>query len=73
MKLQNFLLKRHIGVSDMARQLNIPQSTCSMWVNEQRIPSLDNMQKIFAYTDGMVTPNDFYNITDSEQIQSNCD
>lgn len=73
MKLQKFLIQHHIGVSDMSRQLNIPQSTCSMWVNEQRIPSLDNMQKIFAYTNGMVTPNDFYNIADNEQIRSDCD
>ena len=60
MQLKQYLLQNKIGVSELAENLEVSQSVCSMWTNNQRIPSKDNMQKIFAYTNGAVTPNDFF-------------
>ncbi len=67
MQLKEYLSRNKIGVSEMAEQTGFSQSACSMWAANQRIPSRENMQKIFAYTGGEVTPNDFFNINDNEK------
>lgn len=66
MQLKEYLLRNKIGVSEMAEKTGFSQSACSMWAANQRIPSKENMQKIFAYTNGAVTPNDFFNINEDE-------
>jgi hypothetical protein len=67
MKLKEYLTEKQIGVVEMAKQLNFPQSTCSMWLTEKRLPSKENMQKIYEWSGGRVEPNDFYNINDIEK------
>lgn len=64
MNLQEYLDKEHKKVSDMARDLNLPHTIVLRWVRGARVPRLENMQKIFAYTGGEVTPNDFFNINE---------
>lgn len=66
MQLKEYLTKNKVGVSEMADALDLSQSACSMWANNQRTPSKENMQKIFAYTGGEVTPNDFFNIDENK-------
>ncbi len=67
MKLQEYLDKEHKKVSDVARDLNLPHTIVLRWVKGARVPRPENMQKIFAYTGGEVTPNDFFNINDNEK------
>lgn len=67
MTLQEYLEKNKIGICEMAKQTGFTQPCCSMWAAGQRIPSRENMQKIFAYTNGEVTPNDFYSINENEK------
>lgn len=60
--LREFLTDHRLGVVEMSRQLDQPRSTCSMWVIGKRIPSKENMQKIYEWSGGEVEPNDFYNV-----------
>ena len=62
MKLKDWLKIQKKSVADMANDLKIRHCVARCWVVGERMPTSDNMQMIFAYTDGEVTPNDFYNI-----------
>lgn len=67
MKLQEYLDKENKKVADLARDLELPHPVVLRWAKGERVPRQDNMQKIFAYTNGEVSPNDFYNINDNEK------
>lgn len=66
MKLKEWLNKEEKTVADMSRDIGITHSVVLRWTTNERIPSLDNMQKIVAYTNGEVTANDFYNVGEVE-------
>ena len=61
MQLTQWLEKENKRVADMARDLDIAHPVVLRWSNGSRIPTKENMQKIIAYTNGEVQPNDFYN------------
>lgn len=67
MKLQEYLDKENKKVSDMARDFDMAHTIVLRWVKGVRVPTPENMQKIFAYTGGEVTPNDFYNIDETKK------
>ena len=62
MILKDWLKKENKTVADMARDLGISHSVVLRWASGERIPSSENMQKIFVYTKGEVTANDFYGV-----------
>lgn len=62
MKLSEYLIKYNINQEDIASALETTQATISRWVNGDFVPSLENMQKIIAFTKGEVTANDFYEV-----------
>jgi len=61
MTLLEWLKKENKRVADMARDLDIAHPVVLRWSKGSRIPTKENMQKIIAYTNGEVQPNDFYN------------
>ncbi|MBR3676556.1 MAG: helix-turn-helix transcriptional regulator [Alphaproteobacteria bacterium] len=71
MKLQEYLDNNKKTVADLARACEVKHTVALRWANGARIPSRENMQKIFAYTDGQVEPNDFYNINTEEEKELN--
>lgn len=72
MKLQEYLDKNNKKVSDLAGDLNLRHTVVLRWVRGKRYPRPESMQKIFEYTNGAVTPNDFFNIAnDNEPLSSN--
>ena len=70
-KLQEYLDNNKKTVADLARAINVPHCVALRWANGARIPSREKIQKIFAYTDGQVEPNDFYNINTEEEKELN--
>lgn len=62
MTLKEYLKEKKIGVTALSRKLGCHQSMCTQWNNGIKIPSKENMRKIFLITGGLVTPNDFYGI-----------
>lgn len=71
MQLAEYLEKNKQRISTLARALGVRHCVARWWVVGAAIPSKENMQKIFAYTDGQVEPNDFYNINTEEEKELN--
>lgn len=67
MTLREFLTENKKKVADMARDIGLPHMTVLRWANCDVIPNAKYMQKIFEYTGGLVTANDFYNIKNGEK------
>ena len=67
MQLSSYLEQNNLRPADLARELDVVHCVARRWVVGEVIPSKEYMQKIFAYTNGAVTPNDFYNINDNEK------
>ena len=62
MKLQDYRKQRNKTQEQVAEELGVAQSNIASWENGIRIPTKENMQKIIAYTNGEVQPNDFYEV-----------
>lgn len=67
MKFAEYLTKHGITQEDAAKALETSQGSVSRWVQGDFIPNKETMQKIVAYTNGEVQPNDFYGVSDGEQ------
>ena len=62
MKLTEYMAKKGINETEMARLLGISQPTVSRYLNGLRMPKPRNMAKIVAVTGGLVRPDDFYGL-----------
>lgn len=62
MKLQDYRKQENKTQEQVADELGVAQSNIASWENGIRIPTKENMQKIIAYTNGEVQPNDFYEV-----------
>ena len=71
MQLAEYLEKKKQRISTLARALDVRHCVARWWVVGAAIPSKENMQKIFVYTNGEVTPNDFYNINITNEKELN--
>jgi len=67
MKLKEYLQTKKKSIADMARDFDVAHCVVRVWATGERMPTPENMQKIFAYTGGEVTPNDFYNIDETKK------
>ncbi len=67
MKLSEYLKKENKRPADLARDFGIVHCMVRRWCSGETIPNKEYMQKIFAYTGGEVTPNDFFNINENEK------
>lgn len=70
MKLQEYLDRNNKKVGDLAGDLNLRHTVVLRWVRGKRYPRPESMQKIFEYTNGAVTPNDFFNIANDNEPQN---
>lgn len=63
MHLKEFILDtRKITYADAARELDVSKQCVLLWVHGKAIPRREEVQKIYEWSDGQVTPNDFYNL-----------
>ena len=65
--LNEYLKKKNKRIADVARDFEVQHCVVRRWVLGEVLPSKESMQKIFAYTGGEVTPNDFYNIDETKK------
>lgn len=73
MKLGEYLNKNNQKPADLARAFGVVHCMARRWCNGEAIPNKEYMQKIFEYTSGEVTPNDFFNINNGmDDAFSNC-
>jgi len=62
MKLTEYMAKKGINETEMARLLGMSQPTVSRYLSGERMPKPRNMAKIVAVTGGRVRPDDFYGL-----------
>lgn len=62
MKLKDWRKKENKNQDKVAEDLKVDQSSVCCWEQGKKLPDKENMQKIVAYTNGEVQPNDFYEV-----------
>mgnify|MGYP003108925712 CR=1 FL=1 len=63
MTFNEFLKKERWSVSKISRELEMNNATVTKWKYGTAIPrKKEDMLKIYQFTNGKVTPNDFYGI-----------
>ena len=62
MTFNDFLKEEQLSIARFARKLDICESTVTKWKYNDVIPRKEEMLKIYEFTDGKVSPNDFYGI-----------
>ncbi len=60
MDLKQFIKIKKISQLDLAKRLCISPVSLSRYISGERIPEKKILMKIFEFTSGLVTPNDFY-------------
>lgn len=66
MKLKDWLKKENKRIADMARDLELAHPIVRDWVVGEKKPCAGNMKRVFIYTKGEVTANDFYGIEEKK-------
>lgn len=62
MKFKDWRIKENKTQEQVAADLGVAQVNVCYWENGERLPRAEAMQKIIAYTNGEVQPNDFYEV-----------
>ena len=62
MTFDEFLKEHSWSVARISVALEVNPATVTKWKYNSVIPRKDDILKIHAFTDGKVTPNDFYGI-----------
>ena len=60
LKINNFTQQGFSNEVEKVLGKKIPQGTLAKYVNGQRIPRKPEMKLIYDFTNGKVSPNDFY-------------
>ena len=69
MTFNEFLVEERWSVARISKELNLNEATVTKWKYEGVIPRKEEMIKIYNFTDGKVTPNDFYGVRDTNPIR----
>lgn len=62
MKFNDFLKEEQLSIARFSKQLGLCPATVTKWKYEDVIPRKKDMLKIYEFTKGKVSPNDFYGI-----------
>lgn len=64
MELKDFLIVNSMTQAEFAREIGTTQQAVSQWLAGACVPRQPVMAKIYRFTAGQVTPNDFLRISD---------
>jgi len=67
MKLDQFLAEKNLTQPAFAEAIGVTQQAVSIWVREHSLPRRAVMRRILDFTEGKVTPNDFYSPPSSKE------
>lgn len=62
MKLKDYIKFREMSVRAAARDGGFPEENFRLWSLGRSVPRAECMLKLFKWSNGHVTPNDFYNL-----------
>lgn len=68
MKLRTCRIGKKLSQDEAAAELNVTKDVYTSWEYGNRIPRTENMENIFKWSGGQVTPNDFYNVANDNEI-----
>lgn len=63
MKLNEFLSQNKITQERFAELIGVEQPTVCRYLKNERFPREDEMRRIYTATNGLVTPNDFIDLS----------
>ncbi len=66
MKFKAYLEEKDISLAQASTELDVSTECVRLWAEEKRIPRPDQMKRIYNWSHGVVTPNDFYDLPDDE-------
>lgn len=61
-KFHKWILNHKKNIAEVARDFGVKHGVVRRWALGLAVPRADAMQKIIAYTNGEVQPNDFYEV-----------
>lgn len=68
MNFNEYLKNKEITLMQAAKDLGLPYEYIRRYAKGLIIPNKENMQKIVAYTNNEVQPNDFYGVEDVKEV-----
>lgn len=63
MTFNEYLVEERWSVARIAKELQVNNATVTKWKYNNVIPRKPDILKIYEFTDGKVTPNDFYGVS----------
>lgn len=66
MLLKDYLKEKEITNAKFSKDLGVDEAIVLKWRYASVIPRLNYMQKIYKCTNGLVTPNDFYQLGNNQ-------
>lgn len=70
MRIGEYLTMNGLTQRQMAEALDVHTLTVNRWANSRALPGRKDMVRIFVWTHGAVTPNDFYDLPDLDALQA---
>jgi len=64
MKLQTYMNKNKLNDSQVASDIEVKPNSVYRYRTKRQRPDDKVMVRLYVYTDGKVSPNDFYNLPD---------
>lgn len=64
MRLKDFMDTNRKSIKDLSEGLKCEYENARLYYAGEVIPRPERMKKIYEWSNGAVTPNDFYNITE---------
>jgi hypothetical protein len=62
MNLKDFLKEEQLSIARFCKQTGLNEATVTKWKFAGVIPRKPEMLKVYEFTEGKVSPNDFYGI-----------
>ena len=66
MLLKDYLKEKEITNAKFSKDLGVNEAIVLKWRYADVIPRLNYIHKIYKHTDGLVTPNDFYQLGNNQ-------
>lgn len=65
MRLSEYVSIENLSIPQVAEQFNVTVEAVRSWIKGIKIPNPENMVAIYEWSNGAVTPNDFYDLPDN--------
>lgn len=71
MKFKTYLEENNISFAIAAGELDASSEGVRLWAEGMRVPRPDQMKRIYEWSNGMVQPNDYYDLPEIGDTRAN--